>query len=77
MKEELWRSRKFLQDITGSSVDSIAYPYGNFTTEVIDESRLAGFTRILDGSEYERMTVNPYISVNSQMTAIIKGKYEY
>jgi peptidoglycan/xylan/chitin deacetylase (PgdA/CDA1 family) len=85
--EEMKRSKLFLENITGKQINAIAFPYGAYTGEVVREAKSCGFTKLLaadflfpedhsDRSMRQRFTVNPYLSVNNQMTAIINGKYK-
>jgi peptidoglycan/xylan/chitin deacetylase (PgdA/CDA1 family) len=86
VEDELARAKRFLEHITGKSINSIAFPYGSYSGETISQSKKAEFTRLLaadflftedhgDTMMRERLTINPYISINNQMTAIIHGKY--
>jgi len=83
---EMVDTKNFLENITGKTINSIAFPYGAYTREVVSQAKLAGYNKLLatdflfpgdhsDPYMRERLTVNPYISVNNQMTAIINGKY--
>lgn len=85
-REELLRSKKFLETVTGKKITALAFPYGSYTRQTITVAKEAGFTQLLaadllfpedaaDNCLHERFTINPYISVNNQMTAIIHGKY--
>ncbi|MBA3827511.1 MAG: polysaccharide deacetylase family protein [Taibaiella sp.] len=84
--EELTASKKYLESITNRKVDTIAFPYGSYSKEVIDAARNVSYTKLLamdfnmpgdkeDNQLKERLTINPYISVHNQMNAIINGKY--
>jgi len=86
-RNEIVHSKEWLENITGKEINAIAFPHGAYSKDVVAEARSAGFTQLLtmnflfpedyaDLSLRERFTVNPYISVNNQMIAIIKGKYE-
>jgi peptidoglycan/xylan/chitin deacetylase (PgdA/CDA1 family) len=83
---EMVNTKKFLENITGKEINSIAFPYGAYTREVVSQAKLTGYNKLLaadflfpqdhsDRYMRERLIVNPYISVNNQMTAIINGKY--
>jgi peptidoglycan/xylan/chitin deacetylase (PgdA/CDA1 family) len=87
VKDEMICSKKYLESITGKKINAIAFPYGNYTRDVVAAAKSAGFYQLLatdfrcpedysDIEMYERLTVNPYISLNNQITAIIRGKYE-
>jgi len=84
---EMTRCKQFLENIAQKEINAIAFPYGAYTRELVEEARKCGFTKLLavdflfpedytDNSMRERFTVNPYISVNNQMTAIVNGRYE-
>ncbi len=86
LSSELRQSKTWLQKMTGKPVCSLAFPYGSYSPAVLAAARAAGFSQLLavdlnrpeDAQEpalRERFTVNPYISVNSQMIAVIKKKY--
>ncbi|MDP4264763.1 MAG: polysaccharide deacetylase family protein [Bacteroidota bacterium] len=84
---EMIRSKQYLENITQKEINSIAFPYGAYSREVIVEAKSAGFNKLLatdflfpedyaDPMLQERFAVNPYISVNNQMLATINGKYQ-
>ena len=86
-RNEIFRSKQWLETITGKEINAIAFPYGAYSRDVVREAKSAGFNQLLgmdflfpeddaDPTLRERFTVNPYITVNNQMIAIIKGKYE-
>jgi peptidoglycan/xylan/chitin deacetylase (PgdA/CDA1 family) len=86
--DEVTHCRQYLQKITGRKTESIAFPYGAYTQELIPAVNAAGFTQLLavdflypgDAAHplmRERMTINPYISVYNQMTAIVRGQYNF
>ena len=78
MARKYYRQRKLTPSL---------FPMVHIPRDVVAEARSAGFNQLLamdflfpedyaDLTLRERFTVNPYISVNNQMIAIIKGKYE-
>jgi peptidoglycan/xylan/chitin deacetylase (PgdA/CDA1 family) len=86
-RNEIFCSKEWLENITGKEIKAIAFPYGAYSKDAIVEAKSAGFSQLLtmdflfpedyaDPTLRERFAVNPYISVNNQMIAIIKGKYE-
>ena len=86
VKTELIRSKQFLENAIQKEVDSLAFPYGNYSRVTVDVAKSVGFTRLLaaeflfDGDQSdpamrERFILNPYVSVNNQMLATIHGKY--
>jgi peptidoglycan/xylan/chitin deacetylase (PgdA/CDA1 family) len=83
---ELALNKRYLEEITRKEIRSLAFPYGSYTRELATTARSLGFDHLLaqdflfpgdhtDETMRERLGVNPYISVNNQMTAIIKGRY--
>ena len=83
---EMIRSKKYLEKITGKEIKAMAFPYGAYTPAVVKSAKQAGFSQLLatdfffdedysDPAMRERFTVNPFISVNNQMIANIKGNY--
>jgi peptidoglycan/xylan/chitin deacetylase (PgdA/CDA1 family) len=86
-KKEMIQCKLFLESITNKSVDAIAFPYGNYSKQVITEAKKIGYKQLLaldykydkdatDDLMKSRFIINPYISVVNQMYAIVKGKYE-
>ncbi|MEO8405864.1 MAG: polysaccharide deacetylase family protein [Chitinophagaceae bacterium] len=86
-KDEMIRSKHYLQNITGQEVKALAFPYGSYSEEVKAEAKDLGFTQLLtmefnDDADYadpvmrERLTLNPLIPVHAQMQATIKGNYD-
>jgi peptidoglycan/xylan/chitin deacetylase (PgdA/CDA1 family) len=86
--EEMIRSRSYLEATTARAIHSIAFPYGSYTKEVVARAKAIGFSQLLavdfaqaadnnDDALCERLTINPYISIHNQMTAIVHGKYNF
>jgi peptidoglycan/xylan/chitin deacetylase (PgdA/CDA1 family) len=84
---EMQRSKEYLENITGKPVNSLAFPYGTYTADVIAAAKNSGYTQLLgmdfhyetdhaDPAMKERFTVNPFISTVNQMHATITRKYE-
>ncbi len=85
-EQEMSRSKKYLEQVTGKEIKAFAFPYGTYTRNIVSAAKRAGFTQLLamdfhfaedqsDAAMRERFTVNPFVSVNNQMYAIIKGNY--
>ena len=85
--EELTLTRLYLENIVEKKVTSFAFPYGSYNDAVIKASKNAGYAQLLatefynDGDKLhsemrERLTVNPFISVDNQMHAIVTGSYD-
>jgi peptidoglycan/xylan/chitin deacetylase (PgdA/CDA1 family) len=80
-------SKRYLEQITGKEIRSIAFPYGSYSKNVLEESEAAGYTQLLatelmcQGDKNnvllrERLTINPFISTVNQMHANISGSYD-
>lgn len=87
VKKELSWSKLFLENTTGKEVKALAFPYGSYTGEAVEEAKRAGYSQLLateflfPGDEREtnlkeRLTINPFISNTSQLHACIIGKYD-
>jgi peptidoglycan/xylan/chitin deacetylase (PgdA/CDA1 family) len=85
--EELVFSKQYLENIIGKQVNSFAFPYGSYTSQVVEMAKKAGYKQLLamdfhsatdcnDPTMRERFTVNPFISANNQMYATITRRYE-
>lgn len=85
--DEMVRSKKYLEDISGKPVNSFAFPYGSYTREVVEAAKIAGYNQLLamdfhfdedhtDTAMRERFTVNPFISPINQLHATIIRQYE-
>lgn len=86
LKEELVRSKQFLEHVTGKEIKALAFPYGSYSATVINEATAAGYTQLLttdfqspeDAANpllKERLTINPFISNINQLHANIAGHY--
>lgn len=86
-KEDMLRSKQYLEKVTDKEVKAMAFPYGSYTRETITLAKEAGFTQLLateflfpdDATETtlkERLTINPFISAVNQLSATIKGHYD-
>lgn len=86
-KEEMKRSKDFLENLVGEEIKAFAFPYGSYTPELAEQAKKTGYTQLLvtdhhfgeDKNDFvikERLTINPYISVFNQMYAIVTGKYD-
>lgn len=47
LKEELVRSKQFLENVTGKEIKALAFPYGSYSDTVINEATTAGYTQLL------------------------------
>jgi peptidoglycan/xylan/chitin deacetylase (PgdA/CDA1 family) len=86
-KEDMKQSKQFLENITGKEVKALAFPYGSYTREVVEEAKNTGYSQLLateflfpedstDATLRERLTINPFISNINQMHANITGNYK-
>jgi peptidoglycan/xylan/chitin deacetylase (PgdA/CDA1 family) len=84
---EMIRVKLYLETLIGKPVNSIAFPYGSYNQQVINEAKKAGYDQLLimdlneqkDAEEpkiHERFTVNPFISPVNQLYATITRKYD-
>jgi peptidoglycan/xylan/chitin deacetylase (PgdA/CDA1 family) len=85
--EELALTKQYLENIIEKPVGSFAFPYGSYTTDVVEVAKNCGYEQLLatafinkkdndDITMRERLTVNPFISVSNQMYATVTGSYE-
>ncbi|MEP6845016.1 MAG: polysaccharide deacetylase family protein [Panacibacter sp.] len=86
-REEMMRTKQYLETLTKRNVFALAFPYGTYSKELVEVARQTGYNKLLaldfnsaedktDITMRERLTINPYISIANQMTAIIKNRYE-
>jgi peptidoglycan/xylan/chitin deacetylase (PgdA/CDA1 family) len=86
-KEEIKRSKLFLEKTIDKEVKAFAFPYGSYIKEILQDTRQTGFSQLLateflfpddggDATLRERLTINPFISVINQMHANITGNYK-
>ena len=86
-KEELIEAKQCLERITGKEIKALAFPYGSYTKEIVNEAKNAGYLQLL-ATEFlfpddatnamlkERLTINPFISNINQLHANITGNYK-
>jgi peptidoglycan/xylan/chitin deacetylase (PgdA/CDA1 family) len=83
---ELQKSKDWLEMVIQKPVKALAFPDGSFSDQLITSAKRLGFTQLLSTNFHmetckethelkERMTINPHISFNNQIHAIIKGRY--
>jgi len=86
LKEEIENSKRYLEDVTGNTIDQIAYPYGHYNDQIVDVIETAGYKfqfrvelqkqhNALDKRVMTRLGINPFISWGNQVKAIGHGKY--
>jgi peptidoglycan/xylan/chitin deacetylase (PgdA/CDA1 family) len=85
-KEEMERSKQYLECIAGKEIKALAFPYGTYSGEIKEEAKRAGFSQLLatdfllpgdaeDPVLRARLTINPFISPVNQLYAAINGHY--
>ncbi len=85
-RNELVVSKRYLEDIIGKKITSLAFPYGSYTKEVVAAAKEAGYTQLLamdfDNSEYcdpaikQRFVINADTAFNAQMRAVVAAKHD-
>ena len=86
LTNDLVRSKRYLENVTGKEIKALAFPFGSYNESVVQEAKRAGYQQLLateflfadsrhDTTMRERLTLNPFISVFNQMHAIVKGRY--
>jgi peptidoglycan/xylan/chitin deacetylase (PgdA/CDA1 family) len=63
LQHELVDSKTYLENLIGTPVDSLAYPYGEYDARVISAAQSAGYTnaRTVDGTGLNDATTNIYL----------------
>lgn len=85
--DELLKSKQFLENIIDGQVNSLAFPYGAYTRDIVQAARNVGYDQLLamdfqseedrqDPAIRERFTVNPFLSPVNQMHATITRNYD-
>jgi peptidoglycan/xylan/chitin deacetylase (PgdA/CDA1 family) len=86
-EDELRRSKQFLENTIDKQINSLAFPYGAYTRDLVGAAGHAGYKQLLamdfhseedrrDRAMRERFTVNPFLSPVNQMHATIAGSYD-
>ncbi|MBC7399372.1 MAG: polysaccharide deacetylase family protein [Mucilaginibacter sp.] len=84
---EMLNVKQYLEALIKKPITSLAFPYGSYNQDVINEAKKAGYKQLLamdfyndrDGADEtmrERLTVNPFISPVNQLHATITRKYD-
>lgn len=85
--DEMIRVKQYLENLIGKPVTSLAFPYGSYNADVINQAKKTGYSQLLamdfndpsdsgDNTLRERLTVNPFISPINQLHATISCKYD-
>lgn len=83
-KEEILKSKRYLENLISKPVDEMAYPDGTYTPDLIEYAASVGISKqLLAGRRTEnecdarlirtRVTMNPHISFNNQMQTLVNG----
>jgi peptidoglycan/xylan/chitin deacetylase (PgdA/CDA1 family) len=84
---EMLHVKQYLETLINKPVTSLAYPYGSYNNDVMNEAKRAGYKQLLamdfynetdkqDETMRERLTVSPFISPVNQLYATITCKYD-
>ena len=83
--EEMAASKAWLEEVTGRTVDALAFPDGSFREETLDDAEALGYRMLLAGepsppvsrpSLRGRLTVNPFASPANRLRAIYAGRWD-
>jgi peptidoglycan/xylan/chitin deacetylase (PgdA/CDA1 family) len=85
-REEMLKSKQWLENITGKEIKALAFPYGSYSEELVDEAKKIGYSQLLATDRFfpgdrniellrQRLTINPFISNINQLHANITGNY--
>lgn len=76
--------KDYLEKITEKKTSAISFPFGSYTQSVLNAREKVRFEQLLTidkingiahSNMKERLGLNPFISFENQILAIIKGKY--
>ncbi|MGF7081298.1 polysaccharide deacetylase family protein [Mucilaginibacter sp. UYCu711] len=84
---EMLHVKQYLEELIKKPVTSLAFPYGSYNQQVVNDAKRAGYKKLLamdfyndsDGQDEtmrERLTVSPFISPVNQLHATITCKYD-
>lgn len=85
-KNEILQSKSILEKICNQKIDVFAFPFGYYTTELIEYCLEIGYKKVLlvdyynideknDAFTQNRFVINPYISFENQIAYLLKGSY--
>tara|TARA_R110002012_G_scaffold208631_3_gene378768 strand:+ start:173 stop:1159 length:987 start_codon:yes stop_codon:yes gene_type:complete len=83
---EIKQSKLVLETICKTTVNEFAFPFGYYSSETIDYCKAIGFKKILlvdyENEDYKkdnivknRFVINPYITLEQQISYLLKGTY--
>lgn len=80
--KELTLCKDYLENLIQKPINGIAFPFGHYNQTVLSACEKTGFTQFLALDAHskhplmkDRFGVNPFISFENQILAIINGKY--
>lgn len=86
LTKELTASKNYLEQIAGQPVKAIAFPYGDYSQQVVEACQQAGYEHCFCTDQknevdsplslFERFTINPYVSAINQACYIAMNHYE-
>jgi peptidoglycan/xylan/chitin deacetylase (PgdA/CDA1 family) len=82
----LRKSKNYLEEVLEQEITTLAYPNGSYTPALVDAAKRLGFDQQLIVNYHQsadqeipeirtRLTVNPFISLDNQIRAILRGDY--
>jgi peptidoglycan/xylan/chitin deacetylase (PgdA/CDA1 family) len=85
-RDEMHRSKIWLEETTGHPVTALAFPFGHYSRENLDDAHDLGYRQLLavdfafsedhsDDRIHARFGINPFIGWDLQLAAILKGTY--
>jgi len=84
-REEMAASKAWLEEVTGRTVDALAFPDGSFREETLDDAEALGYMMLLAGEPDPfparptlrgRLTVNPFASPSNRLRGIYAGRWD-
>ena len=85
-RDEMRRSKLWLEETTGQPVTALAFPFGHYFRETLGDAHDLGYHHLLavdlafaedysDDRIQARFGINPYIGWDLQLAAILRGSY--
>ena len=82
----LSKAKNFLEQVTGKKMSSLAYPDGSYSRPLVKAAKAMGFDQQYaadylfledhaDPDIIDRFIINPFISLDNQIRALLNGKY--
>lgn len=85
-KSEILKGKIYIENICNRSISEFAFPFGSYNSELVDFCKEIGLSKILlldynceedkkNNSLKNRFVMNPHISLENQLSFLLKGKY--